>query len=47
MINGLWRARRTLIGLNVSGRGAGARASLGLARLVEGARAKIPLKAGP
>ena len=46
MINGLWRTRRTLAGMNVSGKGAGARASLGLARLVEGTRAKIPLRAG-
>lgn len=42
MINGLWRARRVVTGLNVSGRGAAARGTLALARLLEGARAKLP-----
>ncbi len=42
MINGLWRARRVVTGLNVSGRSAAARGSLGLARLLEGARARLP-----
>ena len=42
MINGLWRARRVVTGLNVSGRGLGARASLSLARGLEGARARFP-----
>lgn len=42
MINGLWRARRVVTGLNVSGAGAAARATLALARLLEGARAKLP-----
>jgi hypothetical protein len=42
MINGLWRARRVVTGLNVSGRGLFARAGLGLAKLLEGARAHFP-----
>lgn len=42
MINGLWRARRVVTGLNVSGRGAASRGTLALARLLEGARAKLP-----
>ncbi|PQA88348.1 GNAT family N-acetyltransferase [Hyphococcus luteus] len=42
MINGLWRARRVVTGLNVSGRSVSARGSLGLARLLEGARARLP-----
>lgn len=42
MINGLWRAKRVVTGLNISGRGASARGALGLARLLEGARARLP-----
>lgn len=42
MINGLWRARRVVTGLNVSGRGVAARGTLALARLLEGARARLP-----
>jgi CelD/BcsL family acetyltransferase involved in cellulose biosynthesis len=42
MINGLWRARRVITGLNVSGAGAAARGTLALARLLEGARARLP-----
>lgn len=42
MINGLWRARRTITGLNVSGRHVGARTALGAARLLERARARLP-----
>lgn len=42
MINGLWRARRVITGLNVSGRGFGARSMLGAARLLERARARLP-----
>lgn len=42
MINGLWRARRVVTGLNVSGRSLGARASLSLARGLEDARARFP-----
>ncbi len=42
MINGLWRARRVVTGLNVSGRGMASLALLGLARMLEGARARFP-----
>ncbi len=41
MINGLWRARRIVTGLNVSGRGLAPRAALGLAKTLEGARARF------
>ena len=46
MINGLWRARRVVTGLNDSGRSVAARGALGLARLLEGARARLPQKLG-
>jgi len=42
MINGLWRARRVVTGLNVSGRGLFSRAGLMLAKSLEGARARFP-----
>ena len=43
MINGLWRAKRKVTGLNVSGKGTAARATLRLCRALEGARAKLPV----
>ncbi len=42
MINGLWRARREVTGLNVSGKGLTSRAALALCRMLEGARARLP-----
>ncbi len=42
MINGLWRARRVITGLNVSGRGLGSKAGLALAKALEGARDRFP-----
>lgn len=42
MINGLWRARRVITGLNVSGRGLGAKGGLMLAKALEGARDRFP-----
>jgi CelD/BcsL family acetyltransferase involved in cellulose biosynthesis len=42
MINGLWRARRVVTGLNVSGRGLGSKAGLALAKALEGARDRFP-----
>ncbi len=42
MINGLWRARRVVTGLNVSGCGLGAKARLSIARALEGARDRFP-----
>ncbi len=42
MINGLWRARRDITGINVSGRAGPARAGLRLCRALEGARARLP-----
>ncbi len=41
MINGLWRARRVVTGLNVSGSGLTARAGLAFAKMFEGARARM------
>lgn len=43
MINGLWRARRMITGLNVSGKGVSARASLKLCRMLEGARSRLSI----
>ena len=44
MINGLWRARRIVTGVNVSTRHIKGRAVLGLCRMLEGARARLPVK---
>ncbi len=43
MINGLWRSRRVVTGLNVSGKGLFARAGLSLCRALEGVRARLPV----
>jgi len=42
MINGLWRARRVITGLNVSGRGLVSKAGLALAKALEQARDRFP-----
>lgn len=42
MINGLWRTRRIITGLNISGRQFAARSTLGAARMLERARASLP-----
>ncbi|WP_375201848.1 GNAT family N-acetyltransferase [Hyphococcus sp.] len=42
MINGLWRARRVITGLNVSGCGLGSKGGLALAKALEGARDRFP-----
>lgn len=43
MINGLWRARRMITGVNISAAGLRARAGLSFCRMIEGSRASAPV----